>query len=279
MNKLRKGLGRGLSSLIGETKSTNKSNNIEINKIVKNRFQPRKIFDENKLNELTSSIKERGVLQPIIVRKHHRDNEKYEIIAGERRFLAAQKAGLNEVPVVITDIDDLKSLEYAIIENVQRDDLNPLEEAQSYQRLINEFSYDHEKVSNFIGKSRSYITNSLRILTLPKKVLNLIEEQKITSGHAKILVGLDNAEFVAEKIYEKKLSVRQTENFVKIFKRKKNSLKSRDTNVISLENSIMDKIGLKVIISNKKDNNGSIKIEYKDLDQLNRLIDVIKSNY
>ena len=279
MNKLRKGLGRGLSSLIGETKSTNKSNNIEINKIVKNRFQPRKIFDENKLNELTSSIKERGVLQPIIVRKHHRDNEKYEIIAGERRFLAAQKAGLNEVPVVITDIDDLKSLEYAIIENVQRDDLNPLEEAQSYQRLINEFSYDHEKVSKFIGKSRSYITNSLRILTLPKKVLNLIEEQKITSGHAKILVGLDNAEFVAEKIYEKKLSVRQTENFVKIFKRKKNSLKSRDTNVISLENSIMDKIGLKVIISNKKDNNGSIKIEYKDLDQLNRLINVIKSNY
>ena len=279
MNKLRKGLGRGLSSLIGETKSTNKSNNIEINKIVKNRFQPRKIFDENKLNELTSSIKERGVLQPIIVRKHHRDNEKYEIIAGERRFLAAQKAGLNEVPVVITDIDDLKSLEYAIIENVQRDDLNPLEEAQSYQRLIDEFSYDHEKVSKFIGKSRSYITNSLRILTLPKKVLNLIEEQKITSGHAKILVGLDNAEFVAEKIYEKKLSVRQTENFVKIFKRKKNSLKSRDTNVISLENSIMDKIGLKVIISNKKDNNGSIKIEYKDLDQLNRLIDVIKSNY
>ena len=279
MNKLRKGLGRGLSSLIGETKSTNKSNNIEINKIVKNRFQPRKIFDENKLNELTNSIKERGVLQPIIVRKHHRDNEKYEIIAGERRFLAAQKADLNEVPVVITDIDDLKSLEYAIIENVQRDDLNPLEEAQSYQRLINEFSYDHEKVSKFIGKSRSYITNSLRILTLPKKVLNLIEEQKITSGHAKILVGLDNAEFVAEKIYEKKLSVRQTENFVKIFKRKKNSLKSRDTNVISLENSIMDKIGLKVIISNKKNNNGSIKIEYKDLDQLNRLIDVIKSNY
>ena len=279
MNKLRKGLGRGLSSLIGETKSTNKSNNIEINKIVKNRFQPRKIFDENKLNELTNSIKERGVLQPIIVRKHHRDNEKYEIIAGERRFLAAQKAGLNEVPVVITDIDDLKSLEYAIIENVQRDDLNPLEEAQSYQRLINEFSYDHEKVSKFIGKSRSYITNSLRILTLPKKVLNLIEEQKIKSGHAKILVGLDNAEFVAEKIYEKKLSVRQAENFVKIFKRKKNSLKSRDTNVISLENSITDKIGLKVIISNKKNNNGSIKIEYKDLDQLNRLIDVIKSNY
>ena len=279
MNKLKKGLGRGLSSLIGETKSTNKDNKIEISKIVKNRFQPRKIFDENKLNELTNSIKERGVLQPIIVRKHNKDNDKYEIIAGERRFLAAQKAGLEEVPVVITNVDDLKSLEFAIIENVQRDDLNPLEEAQSYQRLIDEFSYDHEKVSKFIGKSRSYITNSLRILTLPKEVLNLIETRKITAGHAKILVGLDNAEFVANKIYDKKLSVRQVENLVKIFKTKKKSLKSRDVNVQSLENSLTDKIGLKVIISNGRNNKGSIKIEYKDLDQLNRLIEVIKSNY
>ena len=279
MNKLKKGLGRGLSSLIGETKSTNKSNTVEISKIVKNKFQPRKIFDENKLNELTNSIKERGVLQPIIVRKHNKDNDKYEIIAGERRFLAAQKAGLEEVPVVITNVDDLKSLEYAIIENVQRDDLNPLEEAQSYQRLIDEFSYDHEKVSKFIGKSRSYITNSLRILTLPKEVLNLIETRKISAGHAKILVGLDNAEFIANKIHDKKLSVRQSESLVKIFKTKKKSLKSRDVNVQSLENSLMDKIGLKVIISNSRSNKGSIKIEYKDLDQLNRLIEVIKSNY
>ena len=279
MNKLKKGLGRGLSSLIGETKSTNKSNTVEISKIVKNRFQPRKIFDENKLNELTNSIKERGVLQPIIVRKHNKDIDKYEIIAGERRFLAAKKAGLEEVPVVITNVDDLKSLEFAIIENVQRDDLNPLEEAQSYQRLIDEFSYDHEKVSKFIGKSRSYITNSLRILTLPKEVLNLIETRKITAGHAKILVGLDNAEFVANKIHDKKLSVRQAENLVKIFKTKKNSLKSRDVNVQTLENSLIDKLGLKVIISNSRNNKGSIKIEYKDLDQLNRLIEVIKSNY
>ena len=279
MNKLKKGLGRGLSSLIGETKSTNKNNTIEVSKIVKNRFQPRKIFDENKLNELTNSIKERGVLQPIIVRKHNKDNDKYEIIAGERRFLAAQKAGLKEVPVVITNVDDLKSLEFAIIENVQRDDLNPLEEAQSYQRLIDEFSYDHEKVSKFIGKSRSYISNSLRILTLPKEVLNLIETRKITAGHAKILVGLDNAEFVANKIYDKKLSVRQAENLVKIFKTKKKSLKSRDVNVQTLENSLIDKIGLKVIISNGRNNKGSIKIEYKDLDQLNRLIEVIKLNY
>ena len=279
MNKLKKGLGRGLSSLIGETKSTNKNNTVEVTKIVKNRFQPRKIFDENKLNELTNSIKERGILQPIIVRKHNKDDDKYEIIAGERRFLAAKKAGLKEVPVVITNVDDLKSLEFAIIENVQRDDLNPLEEAQSYQRLIDEFSYDHEKVSKFIGKSRSYITNSLRILTLPKEVLSLIETRKITAGHAKILVGLDNAEFLANKIYDKKLSVRQAENLVKIFKTKKKSLKSRDVNVQTLENSLTDKIGLKVIISNGRNNKGSIKIEYKDLDQLNRLIEVIKSNY
>ena len=279
MNKLKKGLGRGLSSLIGETKSTNQSNVIKINKIVKNRFQPRKIFDENKLNELTNSIKERGVLQPIIVRKYYKDDGKYEIIAGERRFLAAQKAGLEEVPVVITNVDDLKSLEFAIIENVQRDDLNPLEEAQSYQRLIDEFSYDHEKVSKFIGKSRSYITNSLRILTLPKEVLNLIETRKITAGHAKILVGLDNAEFVANKIHDKKLSVRQAENLVKIFKTKKKSLKSRDVNVQTLENSLIEKIGLKVIISNSRNNKGSIKIEYKDLEQLNRIIEIIKSNY
>ncbi len=279
MIKLKKGLGRGLSSLIGETKSINKSNTVEISKIVKNRFQPRKIFDENKLNELTNSIKESGVLQPIIVRKYNKDNDKYEIIAGERRFLAAQKAGLEEVPVVVTNVDDLKSLEFAIIENVQRDDLNPLEEAQSYQRLIDEFYYDHEKVSKFIGKSRSYITNSLRLLSLPKNVLNLIEQRKITAGHAKILVGLDNAEFITEKIIKKKLSVRQTENLVKIFKKKKYSQKTRDVNVKSLEDSLIDKIGLKVIINNKKDNKGSIKIEYKDLDQLNKIIEVIKSYY
>ena len=279
MNKLRKGLGRGLSSLIGETKKNNSINTVSINDLLKNRYQPRKIFDETKLQELVNSIQERGILQPIVVRNHKNIEGKYEIIAGERRWLAAKKAGLAEVPVVITEADDLKSLEFAIIENVQRDDLNPLEEAQSYQRLIDEFSYDHEKVSKFIGKSRSYITNSLRILTLPQKVLNLIEERKITSGHAKILVGLDNAEFIAEKIFNKKLSVRQAENFVKIFKKKKNSLKSRDTNVQSLENSLIEKIGLKVIINNNKRNSGSIKIEYKNLEQLDRIIETLKKNY
>ena len=199
MNKIKKGLGRGLSSLIGESKTKNETNNIDIENLIKNRFQPRKNFDVDKLQDLTNSISESGILQPIIVRHSESLKDKYEIIAGERRWLAAKKAGLKKVPVVITQANDLKSLEFAIIENVQRDDLNPLEEALSYQRLIDEFSYDHAKVSKFIGKSRSYITNSLRILTLPKQVLKMIEEKKITTGHAKILVGLDNAEFIAEK--------------------------------------------------------------------------------
>ena len=276
MNKIKKGLGRGLSSLIGETKKDT-SNKIAIDQLIPNRYQPRKFFDEEKLNELSESIKERGIIQPIIVRNSKNNKNEYEVIAGERRWRAAKKAGLTEVPVIITEIDDFKSLEFAIIENVQRDDLNPLEEAQGYQRLIDEFSYDHSKVSKFIGKSRSYITNSLRLLSLPKNVLNLLSEKKISAGHAKILVGLENAEFIASKILEKKLSVRQSENYVKIFKKKRNSIKSRDINVQNLENSLTDKIGLRVIISNKRNNRGSIKIEYKDLDQLNRLIDILKN--
>ena len=224
-NKIKKGLGRGLSSLIGETKTEIDSNKSSISDLVSNKFQPRKNFDENNLQDLTNSIKERGIIQPIIVRKSSENISKYEIIAGERRWLAAQKAGLHEVPVVITDADDLKSLEFAIIENVQRNDLNAIEEAHGYQRLIQEFSYDQEKVAEFIGKSRSHIANSLRLLTLPDAVLRLIETKKITAGHAKILVGLDNAEFVANKIIEKNLSVRQAENYVKIFKIKKNLLK------------------------------------------------------
>ena len=280
MNKIKKGLGRGLSSLIGESKKdTSSTNKISVNSLVPSKFQPRKYFDEEKLNDLSNSIKERGILQPIIVRKSKNFPDKYEIIAGERRWQAAKKAELNEVPVVITDVDDLKSLEFAIVENVQRDDLNPLEEAQGYQRLIDEFSYDHEKVSKIIGKSRSYITNSLRLLSLPHDVLNLLESRKISAGHAKILVGLDNASFIAAKINEKNLSVRQAESFVKIFKKKKGSIKTRDVNVQSLENEIIEKIGLKVLINNKKDNKGSIKIEYKNLDQLNRIIKVIKSHY
>ncbi len=279
-SKIKKGLGRGLSSLIGETKIDININKASISKLVRNKFQPRKVFNEESLEELTNSIKERGIIQPIIVRKSSDDSSKYEIIAGERRWLAAQKAGLHEVPVVITDIDDLKSLEFSIVENVQRNDLSAIEEARGYQRLIEEFSYNQEKVAKFIGKSRSHITNFLRLLSLPESVLKLIEIKKLSPGHAKILVGLDNADFVANKIIEKKLSVRQAENLVKIFKKKKQSFKSlKDANLQALESSIVEKIGLNVLIKNKKNNTGSLIFEYKDLDQLNKIIEIIKFNY
>jgi ParB family chromosome partitioning protein len=243
-------------------------------------LQPRKIFDEENLNDLTNSIKQRGILQPIIVRKLNNDQSKYEIVAGERRWLAAQKAGLHNVPVIITEIDDLKSLEFAIVENVQRHDLSPLEEAQGYKRLIDEFSYDQEKVSKFIGKSRTYITNSLRILTLPIEVIKLLENRKLSAGHAKVLVGLDNATFVANKIVENNFSVRQAESFVKIFKNKKiKSNQTKDANILALELSVSNKIGLNVEIQNNKRNKGKISFEYKDLDQLNKIIEIIKSNY
>jgi len=279
-SKIKKGLGRGLSSLIGETKVETTTNKLALSDIEPNKFQPRKDFDKENLEDLTNSIKERGVIQPIIVRKSSSDNTKFEIIAGERRWLAARKAGLHSIPVVVTEADDLKSLEFAIVENVQRHDLNPLEEALGYKRLIDEFSYDQEKVSKFIGKSRSYITNSLRLLNLPKEILNYLEEKKLTSGHAKILVGLDNALFIANKIIEKKLSVRQAENFVKIFKKKpfvKKNLK--DPNIKNLEVSLSERIGLNVEIKNDKRNKGSITFSYHDMDQLNKIIDVIKANY
>ncbi len=279
-SKIKKGLGRGLSSLIGETKIESKTNKLSLSEIVPNKFQPRKNFEEENLADLTNSIKERGVIQPIIVRETNSPNAKYEIIAGERRWLAARKAGLHEIPVVVTQADDLKSLEFAIVENVQRHDLNPLEEAQGYKRLINEFSYDQEKVSKFIGKSRSYITNSLRILSLPEEVLKLIENNKISFGHAKILVGLENALSISNKIVEKKLSVRQTEKFVKIFKIKPSKIKNaKDLNIQDLESSISNKVGLNVEIKNKKNNKGKIVFEYKDLDQLNKIIEIIKNNY
>jgi len=280
MNTIKKGLGRGLSSLIGETKVESKTNRLSLSEIKPNKYQPRKNFDEEMLKDLTNSIKERGVIQPIIVRKSNTESSKYEIIAGERRWLAARKAGLHDIPVVVTEADDLKSLEFAIVENIQRHDLNPLEEAQGYKRLIDDFSYDQEKVSKFIGKSRSYITNSLRLLNLPQDVLQLVEEKKISAGHAKILVGLENASFIAGKIFEKKLSVRQSENFVKIFRKKKGkSTLSKDPNLKSLEQSVQEKIGLQVKIKSNKRNKGSIIFNFTDLDQLNKIISIIKSNY
>ena len=278
--KIKKGLGRGLSSLIGETNSEININKLSISDLVSNKFQPRKTFDEENLEELTNSIKERGIIQPIIVRKSSDNISKFEIIAGERRWLAAQKAGLHEVPVVITNVDDLKSLEFSIVENVQRNDLNAVEEARGYQRLIQEFSYNQEKVAQFIGKSRSHIANFLRLLDLPEAVLKLIEAKKISAGHAKILVGLDNAEFVANKIVEKNFSVRQAETFVKIFKIKGHQTKIlKDPNIQALESSVIEKIGLNILIKKKKNNQGSIILEYSDLDQLNKIIEIIKSNY
>ena len=279
-SKIKKGLGRGLSSLIGESKVELNKNQLSIAEIIPGKYQPRKIFDEDNLNDLTNSIKERGILQPIIVRKSNDNKSKFEIIAGERRWLAAQKAGLHNVPVVITEADDRRSLEFAIVENVQRHDLNPLEEAQGYKKLMDDFNYDQEKVSKFIGKSRSYIANCLRLLTLPAEIINLILSKKLTVGHAKILVGLENASFVANKIIEKKLSVRQSENFVKIFKEKKQKATiSKDANIKELERTISEKIGLNVIIKNNKRNKGTITLLYKEIDQLNKIIEILKFNY
>ena len=279
MDKIKKGLGRGLSSLIGETKLEAKKNHLPINDLEPNQYQPRKIFDEKILDDLVKSVKERGIIQPIIVRKANNNQFKFEIIAGERRWRAAKRAGLKEVPVVIVDADDLKSLEFAIIENVQRHDLNPLEEAQGYKKLIDKFNYDQEKVSKFIGKSRSYISNCLRILSLPASVIKLIEDRHISSGHAKILVGLENVEFVANKIVEKNLSVRQAENFVKIFKKGKKNKISKNINIIDLEKTLSEKVGLNVLIKNDLRNKGSITFFHKELDQLNRIIEIIKLYY
>ena len=280
MNKIKKGLGRGLSSLIGETKIEKNTNKLSIGDLYPNKFQPRKIFDEDSLNDLEKSIKERGIIQPIIVRKSKQESGKFEIVAGERRWQAAQNAGLHEVPIVEIDIDDLKSLEFAIVENVQRSDLNPIEEAMGYQRLIDEFNYDQEKVSKFIGKSRSHISNCLRLLSLPNEVKKLIELKQLTQGHAKVLVGMENAYFLAKKIVDKKLSVRQSENLVKVLKSKKNpKLKSIDSNIKNLEENVQDRTGLKVKIYNKKNNSGNVTFEYKNIDQLNHLLMVIKANY
>ena len=278
--KSKKGLGRGLSSLIGDSDIKTSNNKISISSIVPNKNQPRKLFEKEALDELTVSIKERGVIQPLIVRMSEELDDKYELIAGERRWQAAQSAGLNEVPVVIIDADNLKSLELAIIENVQRKDLNPIEEAESYKNLIENFGYDQESVSKFIGKSRSHISNSLRLLSLPEKLIDMIKIGIISQGHAKILIGLENALLLAEKIIKKKLSVRQTENLVRLLRKgTKQNYRSKDSNTLATENDLADKIGMRVILNNKKNNSGTLTIQYKDIDQLDRLIKVIKSNY
>ena len=278
--KSKKGLGRGLSSLIGDSGKIDNKKNVSISSLVRNKYQPRKKFDEVSLEELTNSIRERGIIQPIIVRPSSDEKDKFEIIAGERRWQAAQYAGLHQVPVIVINADNLKSLEFAIVENVQRKDLNPIEEAKGYKRLIDEFSYDQDKVSKFIGKSRAHISNCLRLLSLPHEIIELVIEEKLSQGHAKILVGLDNAILLAKKIIAKKLSVRQTENLVRILKSSSVKYpKRKDPNIVSLEEELTDKIGMRVFVKHKKNNSGTISLEYKGVDQLDRLVTIIKQNY
>ncbi len=278
--KTKKGLGRGLSSLIGDSEVTENRTTISISSIIRNKYQPRKKFEKESLEELTSSIKERGVIQPIIVRKSDDIIDKFEIVAGERRWQAAQKAGLHKVPAVVIEADNLKSLEFAIVENVQRKDLNPIEEAEGYKRLIDDFSYDQEKVAKFIGKSRAHISNCLRLLSLPQKIIEYIIDEKISQGHAKILVGLENAQLLAENIISKKLSVRQAEALVRVTKSiKSTAKKNKDSNILDIENQLMERIGMRVYVNNKKNNSGTLTFQYKGLDQMERLIQVIKNNY
>ena len=250
-NRLKKGLGRGLSSLLGDSSSKIEKNKVSINNLTRNRFQPRKNFSKENLEDLTNSIKEQGVIQPIVVRPDKNDSDKYEIIAGERRWLAAQNAGLHEVPVVILNIDDVKSLEFAIVENVQRQDLNAIEEARGYQRLIDEFGYNQEKLSQFIGKSRSYIANSLRLLSLPNEVLLLVEQGNLSAGH------------LARQFRNKKIKL----------------IHKKDSNILDLQRILEEKTGLSVSINNKKNNTGTVSFEYRDLEQLDKIINTIKKNY
>ena len=279
-NRIKKGLGRGLSSLLGDSSKKIETNKVSINDLIRNKFQPRKNFNKESLDELTNSIKEQGVIQPIVVRPSKSPEGKYEIIAGERRWLASQNAGLHDVPVVVLDVDDVKSLEFAIVENVQRQDLNPIEEARGYQSLIDEFNYNQDKLSKFIGKSRSYIANSLRLLSLPNEILLMVEEGKLSAGHARSLIGLHNSINIAKQIIQKKLSVRQAEILARQFRDKKLKLiEKKDPNILDLQKSLEEKTGLNVSVNNKKNNSGTIAFEYSDLDQLERITNTIKNNY
>jgi len=280
----KKGLGRGLSALFGDSSpKENKADVVNLNKISisdlsRNPYQPRQFFDEEKLEELSNSIKKNGIIQPIAVRPKKSDSGKYEIVAGERRWLAAQRAGLHEIPVNILDLSDSESLEVAIVENIQRDDLNAVEEAKGYERLSKEFKYDHESISKLMSKSRSHISNSLRILTLPPDVLNLIEEGSLTAGQARPLIGLIDPSRMAEEIVLKNYSARKVEYLVKSKKIKKTNKKKYDSNIIQAQERIEKTLGLKVNIANKKDNSGKIIIEYKDLEQFELVSDLLTKN-
>jgi ParB family chromosome partitioning protein len=277
----KKGLGRGLSALFGDEKpkdkpqEINKSNTVSISDLSRNPYQPRQHFSEQKLEELANSIKKNGVIQPIAVRQSKSDINKYEIVAGERRWLAAQRAGLHEIPVNILELSDLESLEVAIVENIQRDDLTPIEEARGYKRLSDEFKYDHENISKLMSKSRSHISNTLRLLTLPKDVVAMLEEGSLTSGQARPLVGLANASSIAEEIVAKNYSARKVEYLVKGKKVSKNKKNNYDANIYKAQERIEKILGLKVAIVNKKNNSGKIIIDYSDLEQFEFLSELL----
>ena len=276
----KKGLGRGLSALFGDEKplekrqQTSKSNMISISDLIRNPYQPRQNFKEEKLEELANSIRKNGIIQPIAVRLNKNEIGKYEIVAGERRWLAAQKAGLHEIPVSILDLSDAESLEVAIVENIQRDDLNPIEEAKGYKRLNEEFKYDHESISKLMSKSRSHISNTLRLLMLPRDVISMLEEGTLTSGQARPLIGISNASSIAEEIVSKNYSARKVEYLVR---NKKGNPKEKivDANIIKAQEKIQKSLGLKVNILNKKNNSGKVTIEYKDLDQFELISDLL----
>ena len=279
----KKGLGRGLSALFGDTTreekkpSTNQSNTAAISDLSRNPYQPRQNFKEEKLEELANSIRKNGIIQPIAVRLKKSEKGKYEIVAGERRWLAAQRAGLHEIPVTVLDLSDAESLEVAIVENIQRDDLNPVEEARGYKRLNDEFKYDHESISRLMSKSRSHISNTLRLLTLPKDVISMLEEGTLTSGQARPLIGISNASSIAEEIVSKNYSARKVEYLIRN-KKNKTENKTIDSNILNAQEKIQRALGLKVSISNKKNNSGKVVIEYKDLEQFDLISDLLTKN-
>ena len=282
----KKGLGRGLSALFGDQKSEQKEKKISlkslragISDLRPNKYQPRIHFNEEKLSELANSIKKNGIIQPIAVRKDDGDPGRYEIVAGERRWLAAQKAGLHEVPIVVLDLDDSETLEVAIVENIQRDDLNVVEEAKGYKRLSDEFGYDHEKIAKFMSKSRSHVSNTLRLLTLPEDVIGLIQEGNLTAGQARPLIGLSNATNIAEEIVAKNLSARSVEILVRSKKGPQKSGQIKiDANILNEERRIQENLGLNIKIENKKNNSGKITILYKNLEQFELVSNLLKRN-
>ncbi len=281
MSGKKKGLGRGLSALFGDEKPKDKmqekpkSNTVSISDLTRNPYQPREHFSEEKLMELENSIKKNGIIQPIAVRPNTKDSGKYEIVAGERRWIAAQRAGLHEIPVIILDLSDVESLEVAIVENIQRDDLNPIEEARGFKRLNEEFKYDHDSISKLMSKSRSHVSNTLRLLTLPQDVIAMLEEGSLSSGQARPLIGISNASSIAEEIVSKNYSARKVEYLVKTKKNTSEKNKTYDANIIKAQERIEKILGLKVNIHNKKNNSGRVTIEYKDLEQFELISDLL----